>query len=375
MAPAEEKLTPPARKIIHVDMDCFYAAVEVKHNPKLKGKPIGVGGPPESRSVLCTASYEARKFKVRAAMPSATAVRLCPQLILVPPNFELYKKESHAVREIFHRYTHLVEPLSLDEAYLDVTDSPHCRGSATLIAREIRAAIESELNLTASAGIAPNKFLAKVASDWNKPNGQFVIRPADVEAFVKTLEVEKIHGVGKVTARKMHERGLYTCADIQKQSLEQLTRWFGSSGAWYASIARGVDDRPVEPRWERKSLTVEETFNRDLVSLEECLQVVPHLYRDWEQRMARGDYRDKIRGFVVKVKFFDFKGTTHEVSSPRWPSERDFAELLKKAWGRREKPVRLIGLGVRLAGDDKNAEDEEADSPEEKRPWQLSFRL
>ncbi len=364
----EPSPSSPNRKIIHVDMDCFYAAVEVKHNPKLKGKPVGIGGPPDSRSVLCTASYEARKFKVRAAMPSSTAVRLCPGLILIPPNFELYKKESHAVREIFLRYTEAVEPLSLDEAYLDVSRSDHCRGSATLIAKEIRATIQKELGLTASAGVAPNKFLAKVASDWNKPNGQFVIRPSDVEAFVRKLEVEKIHGVGKVTARKMHEKGLFTCADIQKQSPEQLRKWFGSSGAWYAQIARGVDDRPVEPHSERKSLTVEETFHRDLASLEECLQVVPHLYRDWEKRMSRGDYREKIRGFVVKVKFFDFKATTHEVSSPRWPSERDFAELLKKAWGRRETPVRLIGLGVRLAS-------EEREAPEEKRPRQLLLPL
>jgi DNA polymerase-4 len=169
------------RKIIHVDMDCFYAAVEVKHNPKLKGKPLGVGGPAESRSVLCTASYEARKFGVRSAMPSSTAKRLCPNLIIVPPQFDLYKKESRAVRDIFERYTQRIEPLSLDEAYLDVSGSSHCLGSATLIAREIRGTIEKELGLTASAGVAPNKFLAKVASDWNKPNGQFVIRPCDVD--------------------------------------------------------------------------------------------------------------------------------------------------------------------------------------------------
>lgn len=358
-------------------MDCFYAAVEVKHNPELKGKPIGIGGPPNSRSVLCTASYEARKFKVRAAMPSATAVRLCPQLILIPPHFDLYKKESHAVHEIFQRYTSLVEPLSLDEAYLDVTDSPHCQGSATLIAKEIRATIQKELNLTASAGIAPNKFLAKVASDWNKPNGQFVIRPRDIEKFVKTLEVEKIHGVGKVTAKKMHALGLHTCADIQKHPLAQLKDWFGSSGQYYYDVSRGIDDRAVEARWERKSLTVEETFNSDIATLEDCLGVVPHLYRDWEERMARGDYRERIRGFVVKVKFFDFKGTTHEVSSPRWPSEKDFADLLRKAWERRQKPVRLIGLGVRLAGEKESlqAEGDDIEPPEEKRPWQLSFRL
>ncbi len=359
-----------SRKIIHVDMDCFYAAVEVKYRPELKGKPLGVGGPPESRSVLCTASYEARKFGVHSAMPSATAKRLCPQLILVPPNFELYKKESHAVREIFHRFTELVEPLSLDEAYLDVTSCSHFRGSATLIAREIRKQIQSELNLTASAGIAPNKFLAKVASDWKKPNGQFVIRPGDVEEFVKKLPVEKIHGVGKVTAKKMHELGLRSCADIQAQPLERLKKWFGSIGQYYADVARGIDERPVETHWERKSLTVEETFSRDIGSLEECLAVIPHLYLDWERRMGKGDYRERIRGFVVKVKFFDFKGTTHEISAKKWPEERDFANLLRKAWERRQLPVRLIGLGVRLSGEGSSVE-----CPEPKRPYQLHFKI
>ncbi|HEY8280317.1 MAG TPA: DNA polymerase IV [Bdellovibrionota bacterium] len=359
------------RKIVHVDMDCFYAAVEVKHNPELRGKPIGVGGPPESRSVLCTASYEARKFGVRSAMPSSTAKRLCPQLILVPPNFPLYKKESEAVREIFRRFTDKIEPLSLDEAYLDFTGSGHFRGSASLAAKEIRSLIKKELGLTASAGIAPNKFLAKIASDWNKPDGQFVLRPKDVDKFMLSLPVEKIHGVGKVTAKKMHSLGLYTCADLQKQPAAQLKKWFGSSGQWYADIARGVDHRPVETHWERKSLTVEETFSRDLKSLEECLEVIPHLYRDWEKRMAGGDYKDRIRGIVVKVKFFDFKGTTHEKSGSSWPTVKEFEALLIKAWERGQRPVRLLGLGVRLAGDE--AKDEEPE--EEKRPWQLSFRI
>ncbi len=360
-----------SRKIIHVDMDCFYAAVERKHNPELRGKPIGVGGPAESRSVLCTASYEARKFGVRSAMPSATAKRLCPQLILVPPRFDLYKKESHAVREIFHRFTDLVEPLSLDEAYLDVSDCSHFQGSATLIAQEIRRQIFTELRLTASAGIAPNKFLAKVASDWQKPNGQFVIRPGDVEKFVLALPVEKIHGVGKVTAKKMHALGLRTCADLQAQSAGQLADWFGSSGAYYARVSRGIDHRPVCTSGERKSLTVEETFPRDLENLEECLAALPHLYGDWEKRMARGEYRERIRGFVVKVKFHDFKGTTHETSSRLWPSEKDFEGLLRKAWDRRQKPVRLLGLGVRL-----DVEEEEKEIPEEeKRPYQLPLRL
>jgi DNA polymerase-4 len=363
--------TPP-RKIIHIDMDCFYAAVEVKYRPELKGKAIGIGGPPESRSVLCTASYEARKFKVRSAMPSSQAVRLCPHLILIPPNFDLYKKESRAVQEIFYRYTDKVEPLSLDEAYLDVTDSQHCNGSATLIAREIRGLIEREVQLTASAGIAPNKFLAKVASDWKKPNGQFVIRPRDVEEFVKTLEIEKINGVGKVTAKRMHELGLHTCADIQAQSLTKLKEWFGSRGEYLAEVARGQDDRPVEAHSERKSLTVEETFNNDIASLEGCLATIPGLYRDWQRRMASGDYRERIRGFVVKVKFFDFKGTTHELSSKCWPSEEDFSQLLKKAWERGAKPVRLIGIGVRLAGEENGLPEFPA---EPKRPYQLKLKI
>ena len=357
---------PGTRKIIHIDMDCFYAAVEVKHRPELRGKPIGIGGSPESRSVLCTASYEARKFKVRSAMPSSQAVRLCPQLILIPPNFELYKKESQAVHEIFRRFTQLVEPLSLDEAYLDVTDSDHFRGSATLIANEIRSQIAHELNLTASAGVAPNKFLAKVASDWNKPNGQFVIRPHEVPDFVKKLEVEKIHGVGKVTSQRMHELGLHTCADIQAQPMAQLKEWFGSRGEYLADVARGIDERPVETHWERKSLTVEETFSQDVPTLEGCLAALPGLYRDWERRMAKGDYRERIRGYVVKVKYFDFKGTTHELAARTWPTQREFENLLRKVWERRSDPVRLVGIGVRLGTNEVK---------EEKRPYQLELKL
>lgn len=352
------------RKIIHVDMDCFYAAVEVKHNPELRGKPLGIGGPPNTRSVLCTASYEARKFGVRSAMPSSQAVRLCPQLILIPPNFPLYKKESQAVREIFQRYTDVIQPLSLDEAYLDVTGSDHCSGSATRIALEIRKAIQGELNLTASAGIATNKFLAKVASDWNKPNGQFVVRPQDIDSFVKTLKVEKIYGVGRVTAQKMHSLGLHTCADIQKQSLLQLSRWFGSRAQELHDLARGIDTRPVRPHMERKSLTVEETYNQDLATWEECLARVEGLYRDWDQRMRRVKDGSKIRGFVVKLRFHDFKATTHEMSAREWPTMQNFESLLKRAWERRGEPVRLIGLGVRLEGEEK-----EQDSP------QLSFSL
>ena len=210
------------RKIIHVDMDCFYAAVEMKHRPELRGKPVGVGGSSNARGVLCTASYEARKFGVRSAMSSGRALKLCPDLILVRPNFDLYRRESLAVREIFGRYTDVIQPLSLDEAYLDVSECLHFGGSATLIARDIRRAIADEVGLPASAGVAPNKFLAKIASDWRKPNGQFVIRPGDIDAFMRELPVEKIWGVGKVTAGKMHELGLRTCADIQDTPPEKL---------------------------------------------------------------------------------------------------------------------------------------------------------
>lgn len=329
-------------------MDCFYAAVEVKHRPELRGKPIGIGGPANSRSVLCTASYEARKFGVRSAMPSSRAVKLCPQLILIPPNFPLYKKESQAVREILKRFTDVIEPLSLDEAYLDVSACTHFGGSATLIAREIRRLIESELGLTASAGIAPNKFLAKIASDWKKPNGQFVIKPAEVDDFVKDLKIEKLWGVGQVTAKKMHGFGLRTCADIQKQSTHQMATWFGSRGEELLDLARGIDHRPVQAHRKSHSISVEETYNKDLQTLHECIARIPELYESFEERMHKMKDAPRIRGFVVKLKFHDFKGTTHETSSRAWPTVEDFARLLEKAWERRGEPVRLIGIGVRL---------------------------
>lgn len=336
------------RKIIHIDMDCFYAAVEVKHRPELKGKPIGIGGPPNSRSVLCTASYEARKYGVRAAMPSSQAVRLCPDLILIPPDFSLYRKESLAVREIFRSYTDQVEPLSLDEAYLDVTNSSHCDGIATHIAAEIRGRIQKELKLTASAGIAPNKFLAKIASDWKKPNGQFTIRPKDVETFMPGLKIEKIFGVGKVTAEKMHKLGLNTCGDIQQKSLLELSRWFGSRAHDLSQLARGIDDRIVDPNSERKSLTVEETFNTDLPTLRDWLEQVPPLYNDWDTRMRKIAEKSRIKGFTVKVKFIDFKAMTREKASKNWPTIQDFENLLKVVWSQRADPVRLIGIGVKL---------------------------
>jgi DNA polymerase-4 len=339
------------RKIIHVDMDCFYAAVEVKYRPSLKGKPIGIGGSPESRSVLCTASYEARKFHVRSAMPSSQAVRLCPQLILLPPNFELYKSESKKVQEIFFRFTDRVEPLSLDEAYLDVTNSSYLKGSATLIAREIKQMIRSELGLTASAGAAPNKFLAKIASDWKKPDGMFVIRPDQVSDFVKALEVGKIPGVGKVTEKMFHKNGIYTCLDLQRLSLTDLKDFFGSRATYFREISFGKDDREVESKGERKSLSVEATFSKDIHTQEGALKKLPILFQDWQRRsLSKGDL-NKIRGHQIKVKYLDFKVTTHELSSRRMPTLEDFEQLFLNVWEKRSDPIRLLGLGVRLEGD------------------------
>jgi len=329
-------------------MDCFYAAVELRDRPELRGRPIAVGGQPESRGVIATASYEARAFGVRSAMASATAQRLCPGLIIIPPNFAKYKKESLRIREILSRFTSRIEPLALDEAYLDVTDSPHFGGSATRIAEEIRRLIRKETGLTASAGVAPNKFLAKIASDINKPDGLKVIRPEEVETFIKTLPVEKIWGVGKVTARKMHRLGLHTCADLQNLSITELTRHFGSLGVSLFDFARGIDHREVKVERERKSLSVEETFSHDLASLEECLSKLPELYEDWTSRMERAGVADKIRGIFVKLKFHDFKNTTHETTFRGYPRLEDFRPLLEEAYLRRGEPVRLIGIGVRL---------------------------
>lgn len=354
-------------------MDCFYAAVEVKRRPELKGKAIGIGGPPQSRSVLCTASYEARKYGVRSAMPSSQAMRLCPHLILIPPNFEAYKAESKHVREILERFTSKIEPLSLDEAYLDVSECEQFGGSATLIAREIRRLIYVERQLTASAGIAPNKFLAKIASDWKKPNGQFVIRPEEVANFVRELPVEKIFGVGKVTAQKMHRLGIHTCADLQKTELAQLKQWFGSWAEELQQYAFGQDNRSVKTHSLRKSLTVEETFDKDLTSFEECRKKIPGLYEDWLRRMEKGNYFDRTKGIVVKLKFYDFKSTTHEEVIRHRPTPEDFTRLLESAWKRREVPVRLIGLGVRLNTDESSSGKERTAS--DSNSAQLQFAI
>jgi len=266
------------RKIIHVDMDCFFAAVEIRDNPSLKNKPVAIGETPERRGVLSTCNYEARKYGLHSAMSTTQALRLCSKLVLLPSNMYKYKAVSKVLYRIFRQYTPLVEMLSLDEAFLDVTNCQYCKGSATLIAKTIKRRIKKELNLIASAGVAPNKFLAKVASDWNKPDGLFVIIPNQVADFVKYLPVTEIFGVGKVTSKKLHNMQIKTCLDLQKISLSQLTDQFGKMGARFYYLCRGIDDRLVEPESVRKSLSVEETFPRDLKTVDECLPVLGILF-------------------------------------------------------------------------------------------------
>lgn len=336
-----------SRKIIHCDCDCFYASIETRDDPSLAGKPLAVGGSPERRGVVATCNYEARKFGIHSAMPMATALRHCPHLIVVYPRMEQYREASHAVQRIFADYTLLIEPLSLDEAFLDVTDTKACKGSATLIAAEIRRRVREEVGITISAGIAPNKFIAKVASDWNKPDGQYVVMPSQVDEFVKVLPVKKIFGVGKVTAAKMHSLNIHTCGDLRDYSVEELSQLFGSFGEKLFRLARGIDERPVNPDRIRKSLSVENTYVQDLPNLEACLEKLPELHEQLETRLSRvqGDYY--VTKKYVKLKFKDFVSTTIETMSNN-TALADYIALCSEAYLRGNRPVRLLGLGVKL---------------------------
>jgi DNA polymerase-4 len=342
----QQELSPSTRKIIHVDMDCFFAAVEMRDNPMLRDKPVAVGGRPEQRGVLSTCNYIARRYGLHSAMSTARALKLCPKLVLLPGRMEKYKAVSKVIRRIFKQYTPLVEPLSLDEAFLDVTNCPHCKGSATLIAQTIRRRIYKELRLTASAGVAPNKFLAKVASDWKKPNGLFVITPDQVADFVRALPVEKIFGVGKVTARKMHELSIRFCSDLQQFSKAALIDTFGKSGERYYDFCRGIDHRPVITEWLRKSLSAEETFPKDVNDYDVAVDKLKCVIARVKRRLDR--YRDlAIHKQFIKIKFSDFKQTTVESVSNHF-DEILFVELFRKGWIRQNKPIRLIGAGVRF---------------------------
>ena len=343
----EPNLQSPLRKIIHFDADCFYAAVEVRDNPALRGLPIAVGGSANRRGVVATASYEARKFGVHSAMASATAIKKCPNLILIPGRMSIYRDASRQMHSIFADYTDLIEPLSLDEAFLDVSQSIQCKGSATLIAEEIRQRISDTVGITVSAGIAPNKFLAKVASDWNKPNGQYVITPDQVDSFIAELPVKKLWGVGKVTAKRLQKLGVETCEHVRRYSVFQFVELFGSFGEHIYKLAHGIDNRQVVSEWRRKSISVENTYAEDLPDLASCLQKIPELIISLNKRMQKLDDDYRIHNSFLKMKFRDFNQTTVERLHCQ-PVEEDLAMLCKKAWQRGKIPVRLLGIGVRL---------------------------
>ncbi len=342
------------RKIIHIDMDCFYAAVETRENPQLRGLAVAVGGKPENRGVVAACNYEARAFGVHSAMPMSQAIKKCPELIMLPVNMSLYKRISVKIQAMFNEYTDLVQPLSLDEAFLDVSDCQQFHGSATLIAQAIRKRISDEHRLNASAGIAPNKFLAKIASDWNKPNGQFVITPNDVASFVIDLPVKKIFGVGKVTNKKMISLGLHTCGDLQKLSQAELQHHFGKFGHQLYYLARGIDDRPVSVDGIRKSISIEDTFVKDRVDLAACLNEIDRLYDMLIPRLAASQKKRQlpIKALYVKLRFDNFKTTTAQTISSH-PEVFTYQQLIRTAWNRGKRPVRLIGLGIQF--NDENA--------------------
>lgn len=334
------------RKIIHIDCDCYYAALEVRDFPELRGQPVAVGGQ-GPRGVLSTCNYEARAFGVRSAMPTARARSLCPGLIIQPSRFDVYRSVSRQMRAIFSRYADHIEPLSLDEAFLDVTDNTAFAGSATLLAQHLRSEIRRELGITVSAGVAPNKYLAKIASDWNKPDGLCVITPDQVADFVQALPVERLFGVGRKTAERMHQLGFRTCGDLQQASLMTLVDRFGRFGPRLFQLARGEDDRPVRTEHHAKSLSVEHTYPTDLPDAEACHAQLSILFEELQRRLAKRPQADAIDRVFLKMRFRSFRQTTVERALP--VTVASFEPLLAEAWQRRCEPVRLLGLGVRFA--------------------------
>ncbi len=339
--------SPPLRKIIHVDMDAFYASVEQRDNADLRGKPLAVGGG-GPRGVVAAASYEARTYGVRSAMPGARARRLCPDLIFVPPRFDMYRAVSGQVRGIFERFTDIIQPLSLDEAYLDVTRNKPGIASATYVAQEIRRMIQEETGLTASAGVSYNKLIAKLASDQNKPDGLCVVRPHEGAAFVQAMPVRRIHGVGPVTARRMNALGIESGADLHAYDLPWLQRHFGKAATYYYWAVRGRDDRPVHDRESRKSVSVEDTFLTDLVTEDELVreldQISARLWTRIERAQAWG------RTVTLKVKHGDFTIITRSRSLPVPLRSPDLIAETGRALLRAQLPLRmgarLLGLGV-----------------------------
>ena len=361
---AMESIVPHHRKIIHVDMDAFYASVEQRDNPELRGKPIAVGGS-GPRGVLTTASYEARPFGVRSAMPGAKARRLCPELIFVKPRFEAYREVSQKVRTIFERFTDIIQPLSLDEAYLDVTRNKVGIASATYIAQEIRRMIEEETGLTASAGVSYNKLIAKLASDQNKPDGLCVVTPEQGAEFIAAMPVSRIHGIGPVTARRMKELGIDTGADLRRYDLETLRRHFGKAAQFYHGAARGIDHRPVDEKRIRKSVSVEDTFERDLYQPDELAAALDGIIERLWPRVEKAESHG--RTVTLKMKFNDFTIITRSASFAKIVTDkallaRTGQELLGKQCPV-TKGVRLLGLGMHNLGGGEDEPTVREDAP------------
>ena len=336
----------PIRKIIHVDMDAFYASVEQMDNPELQGKPVAVGGR-EKRGVVSAASYEARKFGVRSAMSGLMAKRNCPEIIFVSPRFDRYHEISKKIRKIFHDYTGLVEPLSLDEAYLDVTENKKGNPSASLIAKEIRERIFNEVGLTASAGISINKFIAKVASDYNKPNGQKTVNPEDVIEFLEELDIRKFFGIGKVTAEKMYQLGIFTGKDLKTKTLEFLEEHFGKSGRYYYHVVRGVHNSEVKPNRIRKSLAAERTFSENLSSEIFMQEKLERIAEEVSRRLTKSKVAGKT--ITLKIKYSDFTLQTRSKTLPYFVSDKTLILDTAKDLLYQEKmrnSVRLLGISL-----------------------------
>jgi|TARA_B110001454_G_scaffold163712_1_gene153277 DNA polymerase-4 len=335
-------------KIIHVDMDSFYASVEIKERPELKFKPVAVAGSSENRGVVTTCNYIARKFGIRSAMPSVTAKRLCPEIIFLPVNMEKYRAISKETHKIYKCYTKIIEPISLDEAYLDVTDSEYCQGDPEEMARQIRQKIFEDLGITASAGISSNKFLAKIASDWNKPNGQFSIPDKDIQNFILKVNIRKIYGVGEKTEIVLNKHRIQTCSDLQKLSKESLIKLLGKYGCTLYSLSRGIDNRLVEDDKISKSLSVEDTYVKDLTNYDQAANELNKLYLELKKRLGKEIHKDRlIKSCFIKVKFNDFKLITMQTSNQK-TDHLVYLNLLEKTLLTNKKSIRLLGIGVQF---------------------------
>ncbi|MGJ8517305.1 DNA polymerase IV [Carnimonas sp. LMG 33810] len=339
------------KKILHADCDCFYAAVEMRDRPELRDIPIAVGGRPEGRGVIATCNYPARTFGIHSAMSSAQALRLCPQLTLIKPDFDRYREVSAQIMAIFKELTEQVEPLSLDEAYLDISDVERFKGSGTWMAQWLKKEVLRRTGITVSTGVAPNKFLAKIASDWRKPDGLFVITPEQVDDFVAELGVDKLPGVGPATAQRLKQLDITTCTELSRCALPMLLDRFGKFGQRLYELSRGIDHREIKVHRERKSISAENTFDRDLTPAQVIEQELSTMVDKLTARIDRHGNPASSKIFV-KLRFNDFTTTTLE-SSAMLPSIANFAELFERAWQRGQRPVRLVGVGIRL----RDAED------------------